>query len=140
MVYSEVSNQRGMSKQFIEFEGLTEVRTRLSLRKIERFLFSVDLYLQLKAKSPVNILLKRNKVDDGRSKLREVCQELLKDLRNDGLLKNERVITSKQGTHIEVRGQNTKILNFCANNYLGLSVSLNNYFFFSCAPELSRFL
>ncbi len=36
-----------------------------------------------------------------------------------GLYKRERIITSEQGAEIEVNGK--KVLNFCANNYLGLS-------------------
>ncbi len=36
-----------------------------------------------------------------------------------GLLKKERIITSEQGPEITVNGK--KVLNFCANNYLGLS-------------------
>src|SRR6186997_1554501 len=36
-----------------------------------------------------------------------------------GLFKNERVISSPQGAEITVNGK--KVLNFCANNYLGLS-------------------
>lgn len=36
-----------------------------------------------------------------------------------GLFKNERVITSEQGAEIVVNGKT--VLNFCANNYLGLS-------------------
>lgn len=36
-----------------------------------------------------------------------------------GLFKRERIITSEQGPEIMVNGQ--KVLNFCANNYLGLS-------------------
>ncbi|KAL0278696.1 UNVERIFIED_CONTAM: hypothetical protein PYX00_000443 [Menopon gallinae] len=63
----------------------------------------------------------RTVVEDGKTRLREVCQNILKDLRNEGLLKNERVIVSGQAAHIDVRGQNSKILNFCANNYLGLA-------------------
>jgi hypothetical protein len=39
-----------------------------------------------------------------------------------GTYKNERVIVTKQGSHIKVAGNNNQILNFCANNYLGLSV------------------
>ncbi|EEB10523.1 2-amino-3-ketobutyrate coenzyme A ligase, putative [Pediculus humanus corporis] len=63
----------------------------------------------------------KGKVVEGNSKLREICQNTLTELRNEGLLKNERVILSKQATHIDVRGQSSKILNFCANNYLGLA-------------------
>lgn len=47
---------------------------------------------------------------------------LLKELASieeAGLFKRERVITSEQGAEITVNG--TRVLNFCANNYLGLS-------------------
>lgn len=44
----------------------------------------------------------------------------LADIANAGLYKDERVIVSPQGAEIEVdSGQ--RVLNFCANNYLGLS-------------------
>jgi len=46
--------------------------------------------------------------------------KLLGEIREAGLYKNERVIVSPQGAEIELNtGQN--VLNFCANNYLGLS-------------------
>ena len=41
------------------------------------------------------------------------------EIRTAGLYKTERVITSPQGAEITVNGK--KVLNFCANNYLGLS-------------------
>ena len=43
----------------------------------------------------------------------------LTNIENDGLFKRERIITSQQSAEIEVAGK--KLLNFCANNYLGLS-------------------
>jgi len=43
----------------------------------------------------------------------------LAEIESAGLFKKERVITSEQGPEIEVNGK--KVLNFCANNYLGLS-------------------
>ena len=43
----------------------------------------------------------------------------LHEIKNADLYKNERVITSEQGAEIVVNGKN--VLNFCANNYLGLS-------------------
>jgi len=43
----------------------------------------------------------------------------LNDIRKSGLYKNERLILSAQSTEINV--QNTSVLNFCSNNYLGLS-------------------
>ena len=44
----------------------------------------------------------------------------LQEIRDVGLYKNERIIVSPQGAEIELdTGQ--KVINFCANNYLGLS-------------------
>jgi glycine C-acetyltransferase len=43
----------------------------------------------------------------------------LADIESAGLTKPERVIASPQGAHIEVGGR--EVLNFCANNYLGLA-------------------
>ncbi|MEP6564243.1 MAG: aminotransferase class I/II-fold pyridoxal phosphate-dependent enzyme, partial [Mesorhizobium sp.] len=45
----------------------------------------------------------------------------LAGLKSAGLYKSERVITSTQSAEIEVGGD--KVLNFCANNYLGLADS-----------------
>jgi len=46
-------------------------------------------------------------------------QKTLDEIRAAGLYKDERVIESPQGARIEVRGR--EVLNFCANNYLGLA-------------------
>jgi len=47
-------------------------------------------------------------------------QNILSEIENEGLFKNERIITSPQKANIEVStGQ--KVLNMCANNYLGLA-------------------
>lgn len=43
----------------------------------------------------------------------------LNEIRAAGLYKSERIISSAQGAEITVNGK--KVLNFCANNYLGLS-------------------
>ncbi len=47
----------------------------------------------------------------------------LADIREQGLEKNERQITSPQGPEIDVihKGRTIRVLNFCANNYLGLA-------------------
>ncbi|WP_144604854.1 glycine C-acetyltransferase [Algoriphagus algorifonticola] len=47
-------------------------------------------------------------------------QEELKSIEEAGLFKRERVITSPQAAEITIFG-GKKVLNFCANNYLGLS-------------------
>ena len=50
-------------------------------------------------------------------------EETLNDLREQGLEKNERQITSPQGPEINVahNSETIRALNFCANNYLGLA-------------------
>ncbi len=53
-------------------------------------------------------------------KLKEHLQKELQSIREAGLYKEERIITTPQGAEIEVKG-GRKVLNFCANNYLGLS-------------------
>jgi len=53
------------------------------------------------------------------SKFLSHLQNELTQIENDGLYKRERIITSSQDAEIVVNGK--KLLNFCANNYLGLS-------------------
>jgi len=45
----------------------------------------------------------------------------LDSIKQAGTWKSERVITSQQDVQIQVQGNENNILNFCANNYLGLS-------------------
>ena len=52
--------------------------------------------------------------------LRDVLVEQLREIRESGLYKSERVIATPQGARIAVVG-GREVLNFCANNYLGLS-------------------
>lgn len=52
-------------------------------------------------------------------KIKEHLQNELDTIQNNGLFKKERIITSPQGAEIKVNGET--VLNFCANNYLGLS-------------------
>lgn len=51
--------------------------------------------------------------------LRDRLNETLADIRDSGLYKEERQLLGPQGAAIQVQGQ--EVLNFCANNYLGLS-------------------
>lgn len=51
--------------------------------------------------------------------IKEHLQNELKAIEENGLYKKERIITSPQGAEITVNGET--VLNFCANNYLGLS-------------------
>lgn len=52
-------------------------------------------------------------------KLKDHLIKELASIEEAGLYKRERIITSEQGAEITVNGHN--VLNFCANNYLGLS-------------------
>jgi glycine C-acetyltransferase len=47
--------------------------------------------------------------------------KILSEIEEAGLYKHERIIASPQGAEISVAGDDHKVLNFCANNYLGLS-------------------
>ena len=55
-------------------------------------------------------------------KVKKHFQQELESIREAGLFKDERIITSPQGAEITLRTGET-VLNFCANNYLGLSNS-----------------
>ena len=52
-------------------------------------------------------------------KMKEYLSNSLAEITEAGLYKNERIIESPQSAAIEVKGK--EVLNFCANNYLGLS-------------------
>jgi len=52
-------------------------------------------------------------------KMKDFLANELKTIEDAGLFKHERIIESEQGAEIVVKGK--KCLNFCANNYLGLS-------------------
>ena len=52
-------------------------------------------------------------------KIKQQLQQELQTIKDNGLYKKERIITSPQGAEITVN--NETVLNFCANNYLGLS-------------------
>ena len=52
--------------------------------------------------------------------LKQHLQKELADIESAGLYKKERIILSEQGAEIELN-TGEKVLNFCANNYLGLS-------------------
>lgn len=52
--------------------------------------------------------------------MKEDLKKEIEGIKEAGLYKDERVIKTPQGAEIEVKG-GKKVLNFCANNYLGLS-------------------
>lgn len=53
-------------------------------------------------------------------KMKPVLENTLKEIREAGLYKNERIITTPQGADIKTT-DGKGVVNFCANNYLGLS-------------------
>ncbi len=53
-------------------------------------------------------------------KFQEHVSGVIAEIKETGLYKNERIIVSPQGAEIELN-TGEKVLNFCANNYLGLS-------------------
>jgi len=53
-------------------------------------------------------------------KIKDHLQNELEEIKDNGLYKKERIITSPQDTEITI-STGEKVINFCANNYLGLS-------------------
>ena len=74
-------------------------------------LFDIIIYVLIRKDT------KNNTVMYG--KMKEYLQQELESIKEAGLYKTERVICSHQRAEIEVGGRT--VLNFCANNYLGLS-------------------
>jgi glycine C-acetyltransferase len=54
------------------------------------------------------------------TQFKPVLEKELQSIREAGLFKRERIITSPQGADITIQGGKS-VINFCANNYLGLS-------------------
>ena len=52
--------------------------------------------------------------------MKDYLEKEIQNIKEEGLYKKERIITSPQGAEISLEG-GKKVLNFCANNYLGLS-------------------
>ncbi len=67
-------------------------------------------------------------------KMQEFLTQELAGIKEAGLYKNERIITTEQRADIKVR-PSSDVLNFCANNYLGLS---NNQRLIEAATEAMR--
>lgn len=54
---------------------------------------------------------------------RLILKNQVNDIHEAGTYKNERIISSPQKTAINIEGSSESVVNFCANNYLGMSVS-----------------
>jgi len=68
----------------------------------------------------IYVLLLSQKIKNMYGKLQAQIQEELNNIKEEGLYKEERVIMNPQGALIKV-STGEEVLNFCANNYLGLS-------------------
>lgn len=69
---------------------------------------------------------------------RGIINTQLNEIKDAGTFKSERIITSAQKTEISVAGNQSKVLNFCANNYLGLAVSNSLRHFRNMLFKLSK--
>ena len=56
-----------------------------------------------------------------RGALGEQVARTLNEITEQGTFKRERVITTAQGSQVQLNGHTGQVVNFCANNYLGLS-------------------
>lgn len=66
--------------------------------------------------------------------LRPAVNATLKEIEAAGTYKKERLILGKQAAQIRVRESREPVLNFCANNYLGLSDNAQLTLAGACAP------
>ncbi|KAL9913671.1 glycine C-acetyltransferase [Glossina fuscipes fuscipes] len=96
--YLSIEKKMPIISKFVQLKGLEYNFIRFALRR-----------RQYSSAAPAN------------AQLREILSDQLNGIRDAGTFKSERVITSSQSTQITVEGSNEKILNFCANNYLGLA-------------------
>uniref|UniRef100_A0A183V6W8 Aminotran_1_2 domain-containing protein n=1 Tax=Toxocara canis TaxID=6265 RepID=A0A183V6W8_TOXCA len=68
-----------------------------------------------------NVLQSLRRISAARAEVCAAIEGELKEIKDAGTYKNERVIIGRQGMEIDVQKSDKKLLNFCANNYLGLS-------------------
>lgn len=75
------------------------------------------------------------------SQFRDLLSKQITGIKDAGTYKMERIITSSQSTEITVEGTQKRILNFCANNYLGLAVCMLDEYLVDCENiiEFKRF-
>lgn len=111
-----------------------------SRQKVNRSLFNFHLKATkalLSRCSGVHVSVRN--ASKAQAALCNILDAQINDIKHAGTWKDERVISTRQASEIGVIGRNDKLLNFCANNYLGLSVSLKNLASVLSSPE-NRFL
>ena len=85
------------------------------------YVFLIFLAVQFSGRSQLQIAVRN--ASAAQATLRSILDSQISDIQQAGTWKSERVISTKQASEIAVQGRSDKLLNFCANNYLGLSVS-----------------
>jgi glycine C-acetyltransferase len=88
------------------------------LYKISKINESEDVFLKLHF--AYFVYLKKFKPNNMYDTLKPKLEKEIQEIKDAGLYKTERIITSPQAAEITIAG-GKKVLNFCANNYLGLS-------------------
>src|SRR6201992_4315772 len=95
------------------FGSFKEQQSRFELKAFH--LSPLTFHLKKSYLCPVNYLIMY-------TTLKPVLEQELAEIEKAGLYKRERIIISRQGADITVQG-GQQVINFCANNYLGLSGS-----------------
>ena len=89
------------------------------MRKVSTFFSDFnqkDMVIPIKI---VSFVIELNYSNTMYGKMKDFLSQTLAEIKEAGLYKEERLIESAQQAAITVKGK--EVLNFCANNYLGLS-------------------
>lgn len=81
--------------------------------------YSIELVEEKMKQYPKLVFGFEPKKEVQQTTLRGVCGKVISEIKDAGLYKQQRVISSRQGAEIVANGK--EVINFCANNYLGLS-------------------
>lgn len=103
---------------------ITRVRTRATHVLLTVHLFKAKGGVYADPGTGMSAFQRLQRYSSAWARTRDVLRGELDAIKAAGTWKSERVITSPQAAKIRVQGRDGEILNFCANNYLGLSVSL----------------
>jgi len=103
--------------------GIQDAIWNIMLNKGDGPVISVHDYspaaVEEKMKQYPKLIFSFEKQETPTKDLRFIAQKNIDEIKDAGLYKEQRIISSRQGTEIIVNGK--QLINFCANNYLGLS-------------------